>query len=813
MSDATKVPAIPAVTPDNLPAVASAIKQLVDVREGRIGNPLDANVTFRDLIDAGMVSLRQGWNGKQSNSPFVIPPWSDSDGYDPTKDMTPPPAPSGVTATGLFASVQVQWDAPIYRNHSYAEVWRADTDVIGNAVLIGTSNTRYYVDSIGTSATKYYWVRFVSQADVEGPYQSLNGLMAQTATDPGLVLASLTGQITNTQLHSTLASRINLIDAPASTAGSVNARLAIVQGQVNDLLNIPAWSSTRNYAINEQAVYNGGLYKAIAASTNILPTDVNYWQKIGDYTSLGDAVAAHTTQISNLNTSLGQEITDRSALAVQLRGNYTGNDLSMVSQGLIYQERVARADAVSAVATSVTNLSAVVNTKTRVYYQNTAPAGTSGNPLRVDDIWVDTSIAYAQDYFASDYSIKSNRLYRWSGSQWVEAMDYGFADTFSAINLEQIARVNSDGALSQQISTLYANYESNRAAINQESLARATADSSLSSLVTSLTATVNSNKSATDAAVQSEATARANADSALSQTISTLSATVSSNLTTTQAAIQSEATARANADSSLTNSITTLQSTVTNNNTTLTAAIQAEAQTRADVDGGLLAQWTVKTDLNGYVSGFGLASTLKDATPSSTFAVRSDTFYIANPSGPGVAPAMPFIVRTTPTTIGGVSVPVGVYLTDAFIQNGTITNAKIANLAVDNAKIANLDAAKITTGYLSADRIDVGTLDAKIATLDAAVIKSGTLEKARIGDGTIDSAKIANEIKSTNFATGSAGWRIAKDGSAEFNNATFRGTVDLKSANSGARMEMKNNYIKVYDANGTLRVKIGDLSA
>lgn len=129
------------------------------------------------------------------------------------------------------------------------------------------------------------------------------------------------------------------------------------------------------------------------------------------------------------------------------------------------------------------------------------------------------------------------------------------------------------------------------------------------------------------------------------------------------------------------------------------------------------------------------------------------------------------------------------------------------------ASLANLDAAKITTGYLSADRIDVGTLDAKIATLDAAVIKSGTLEKARIGDGTIDSAKIADEIKSTNFATGSAGWRIAKDGSAEFNNATFRGTVDLKSANSGARMEMKNNYIKVYDANGTLRVKIGDLSA
>lgn len=707
MSDETKVPAIPSVTDQNLREVALAIKQLVDVREGRIGNPLDANVTFRDLIDAGAVSVRPGWNSRSGGSP-VMPPWYANDGYDPTADLAPPPAPSGTSATGLFAMVQVEWDRPSYRNHSYAEVWRSETDVIGNAILIGTSITQFYVDSLGTSATRYYWVRFVSQADVKGPFQSVNGMEAETAQDPDLLIASLQGQITATELHADLASRINLIDAPSTTANSVNARIAYVQGQVNDLLSIPPWSATETYALNDQVTYSGSLYRALQASTNVSPTDAAYWQKIGDYTSLGDAVAAHTTEINNLGSGLGQEVIDRSALATQMRGSYTGNDLSLLSEGLIYQERYARATADTAIATNVTNLTALVNTKTRFYYQNTAPVGTAENPIRVGDVWVDTNIAYATDYFANDYSIRSNRMFRWDGTSWVDAVDYGFADTFSAINIEQVARVSADSALSSQITTLVSSVNANAAAIQIEQSTRANADQAIASTVTSLTSTVNLNKTNTDAALQAEAKTRSDADGALSQTITTLTATVSSNKTTLESAIQSEATARANQDEALSTSITTLTSSING----VSAALQTEASTRATTDEGLLAQYTVKVDVNGYVSGYGLASTAKDAEATSTFAVRADTFYIANPTGPNIAPAMPFIVRTTSETIGGQAVGPGVYITEAFIADGTISRAKIANLAVDSAKIAELDAAKIKSGYIDAERIEARSITA-----------------------------------------------------------------------------------------------------
>ena len=50
----TTVPAIPAITADNIQQVAAAVKNLLDIREGLIGDPLDANVTFRDLLDAGL---------------------------------------------------------------------------------------------------------------------------------------------------------------------------------------------------------------------------------------------------------------------------------------------------------------------------------------------------------------------------------------------------------------------------------------------------------------------------------------------------------------------------------------------------------------------------------------------------------------------------------------------------------------------------------------------------------------------------------------------------------------------------------------
>jgi len=70
-----------------------------------------------------------------------------------------------------------------------------------------------------------------------------------------------------------------------------------------------------------------------------------------------------------------------------------------------------------------------------------------------------------------------------------------------------------------------------------------------------------------------------------------------------------------------------LQATVDGN----TAAIETEQTARTDADGRLFGQYTVKIDLNGNVSGFGLAAS-SATDPASEFMIRADRFSIVSPT-------------------------------------------------------------------------------------------------------------------------------------------------------------------------------------
>ncbi len=161
-----------------------------------------------------------------------------------------------------------------------------------------------------------------------------------------------------------------------------------------------------------------------------------------------------------------------------------------------------------------------------------------------------------------------------------------------------------------------------------------------------------------------------------------------------------------------------------------TVAVAAETN-------ALGAQYTVKIDTNGYSTGYGLATTVANATPISSFIVRSDSFAVGSPSGPGITPAVPFIVRTTPGTVNGVAYPAGVYIDAAFILDLTAPIARMGNLWVTNAMVASLSAAKLTAG----------------------------------------SIMVGQYIESTGFVSGSTGWRINGNGVAEFSGVVVRGTI------------------------------------
>ena len=146
--------------------------------------------------------------------------------------------------------------------------------------------------------------------------------------------------------------------------------------------------------------------------------------------------------------------------------------------------------------------------------------------------------------------------------------------------------------------------------------------------------------------------------------------------------------------------------------------MESKFSTQANDIGGLKTKYTVKIDTNGAVAGFGLASTSNAAgNIISEFIVNADRFAIMRGGSNTATATTPFVVQATATTLNGVAVPAGVYMTDAFIKNGSIVSAKIGTLSAD----------KITTGFINAARIQTNTIDASKIRLDNSTITSQTI--------------------------------------------------------------------------------------
>ena len=115
----------------------------------------------------------------------------------------------------------------------------------------------------------------------------------------------------------------------------------------------------------------------------------------------------------------------------------------------------------------------------------------------------------------------------------------------------------------------------------------------------------------------------------------------------------------------------------------------------------------------------------------------------------------------------------------------------------------------------------VGGVPAETVASNAA-LAGGALQKA----GDTITGRISMSVADGIFAgtdtnngvyMGSGGLVGKKAGATTFavdtaGNASFGGTLNVSSAASGARLEIKNNVIKVYDAAGVLRVRLGDLT-
>ncbi|WP_289100951.1 DUF1983 domain-containing protein [uncultured Marinobacter sp.] len=391
-----------------------------------------------------------------------------------------------ISASPAFGGIDVTWTYPELNAHAVAHsrLYRSGSADPETRVLLRKVNGDFFYDKTesATPIQYYYWVQHVS---VNGTVGELLGPASATArpTIEQMILM-LSGEINDGLLATALRNRIDEIDTNkdeilAERLDRVNSddmfasALAGMEQVVADVDTLIRQEVTERTEGDSSIVESLNLLFAQQQDNNALILEEQTVRATAD-----DALAS---DISTL-----QAETDTNAAAIT-------------------SESTTRATADEALGERIDT---VIATSVRIFRADTAPTpGTT--PINLNDLWFDTS--------------DGNRLYQWTGLEWVDTQDTGIQAAFAAINSEEQARTTADSALSSRLDTLSASVQDNAADVQTEQKARADADSALASRIT----TVEASSADNAAAITSESQARADADEALSQQVQTLVASTS----------------------------------------------------------------------------------------------------------------------------------------------------------------------------------------------------------------------------------------------------------------------------------------------
>jgi len=307
-------------------------------------------------------------------------------------DTTPPAVPTGLTLTGGLDKAVLRWTNPPDTDWLQTRVHRGTSGLFtaGPQNLIAETRGSVYVDTPLVPGINY-WYRLVAvdssgnasaATAATGPVQAIRidpvnveDFLAPNTIDPdrftqafrdqvagiesniggidaqlGVIDTTLTDlQADVTGLDGLVAGLDDSVDdlaaAQAAQAGQINS----IQAELADLLNTPDFDTGNDYLINDAVVFSGKLYRAIAAQTapSVAPPDVAFWELIGDFASIGEAVAANTAAISLLET----EVTDQDGRITTNATAITGliSDVTAVEAG-----QAAQATAITALETTTT---------------------------------------------------------------------------------------------------------------------------------------------------------------------------------------------------------------------------------------------------------------------------------------------------------------------------------------------------------------------------------------------------------------------------------------------------------------------------
>lgn len=247
-------------------------------------------------------------------------------------------------------------------------------------------------------------------------------------------------------------------------------------------------------------------------------------------------------------------------------------------------------------------------------------------------------------------------------------------------------------------------------------------------------------------------------------------------------------------------------------------------------DNTLTRGLTVRDNSGNILLSAGNPLNFSNITPSSgwlnsNIAISGGTI-IGIGAGAGTAVANSSISINSNGTLsgagGGAVTPAGINAVNVNLSNAPAgilnSNVTLGTLGAGGfAYLSQITSANAST-YIAGAAI--GT--AQVGVLTAGNIGAGTIDATKIAANTITAGQIASNtitadrMNVTQLSAISANLGAVTAGSLNINSKFIvdsSGNTTIQNATTGARMEIKNNVIKVFDASGVLRVQIGDLSA
>jgi len=401
---ATKVPAlknVPVKIDRELRDTLESMREAQEIRLGRRGDPLDRAITLRELIDSGLAK-------KLTNRPFNPNGLIDFIPNDDTVgDLDIPPAPTSLEASGAFTEIIVSWNgmsasAP-YRNHAYTEVWRSRDDELGTAVLITTTSSFIITDPVGYNQTYYYWVRYVSTSDVKGPFNQTNGTKAETVENIAEVMQQLSEELQDLPGYAALNTLITNADVAvaAKAANVIRATSApTTRTDGSSLQAVDIWVDTND---------NNQVY--IRNSSN------NGWEKARDsslvslYNTLSSTVSTNSTNIATAQSDIVTLTTANSSRVseiTELEATLTGFSSSSTVTAALTAEQTARANADSALTTSINNLTSTVNSNTSAISTEQTTRANADSALATDITNLTSTVNSNTSAISSEATTRAN---------------------------------------------------------------------------------------------------------------------------------------------------------------------------------------------------------------------------------------------------------------------------------------------------------------------------------------------------------------------------------------------------------------------